>query len=253
MRQRHGAAPKKRSAKKKVGKKKTTVMKAAKPAKKRAAKKVSKKRTSKKKTSKKKARKSVKVTEPEGLFTQARVDSFIAKINDCYMQYEAAPLCKVSVKTVQRWLSRGRARRDERESWLCRYDERAENEETLAHIVDELGECPVPDQWSEFAEAYEEAEVLAKDKMMGTVRRGAESDPDLAQWWLERRYPTDFGRAAMRPGIGINAGSAYDGENLASGDEVAELADAIAAFEKRASATADPKSIRAAEVPTAPT
>ena len=252
MRQRHGAAPKKRSAKKKVGKKKTTVMKAAKPAKKRAAKKVSKK-TSKKKTAKKKSRKSVKVTEPEGLFMQARVDKFIEKIRGCYMQYEAAPLCKVSVKTVQRWLNRGRARRDEREAWLCRYDERAMNEETLADIVGELGACPEPDQWSEFAESYEEAEVEAKNSMMGIVLHGANEDPALAQWWLERRYPTDFGRASMRPGIGINAGGAYDGEDLASGDEVAELADAIAAFEKRASATTDPKSIRADEVPTAQT
>lgn len=244
MRQRHEDAPKKRSRKvpqsnektNRAAKKKTSAKKTTKPsapcvsaAKKKAAKKKAGKRTSKPR---------VRVAEPEGLFTEARVDRFLRYIRACYYQHEAAPLCRVSTATVQRWLSRGRARRDARESWLARFDERESNQETTAEIEAELGPCPEHDQWSEFVVEYERGEVLAKRTMMKVVIRDALMNPSTAQWWLEKRHPRDFGRAAERPGIGMNAG---DLTESGEGDAIDGLEKALDAFEDRVAATVDPK------------
>lgn len=238
MRQRHGDAPKKRSAKKSTTKK--PAPKASKPGKSTSKKRPSAKKKPAKTKSGKRASKpgELKVDEPEGLFTEKRANRFLRYIRACYYQQEAAPLCNVSTATVQRWLSRGRTLRDEIETWLGRFDEREANQETTADIVAEIGPCPQHNQWSQFVVKYERAEARAKRKMMKVVTRDALMNPRTAQWWLEKRYPRDFGRAAERPGIGTNAG---DIMSSGEGEAIADLEKALNAFEDKIAATVDPK------------
>jgi hypothetical protein len=177
---------------------------------------------------------SARVDKPVGKFRQKRVNKLLGLMrNKCLFQYEAAPVAGVGVKTVQRWLIRGRKLQDEIDAWNSRVEELEENDETLAEVIDEVGPRPVPDQWSHFARAYERAEVVAKGRIMRVARTGAMMDPKLAFEWLKRRY-RDFtekrGPDAQRePDADTGADSPID-----------ELESAISAFAARAGKTADP-------------
>lgn len=268
VRQRHpdaAAAPKKRSEKKRATKKvakkksgkKTTAKKAAKKAasqgksnrgataKKKAAKKTAKKASKRGSASERKSNREVKVDAPIGLFTQERVDLLLELVGErCYMAWEAAPKAKMTDRTLRRWLARGRAHQEDIEAWQTRLDEAAEEGETQADIERELGPCPQPNQWSEFAVAFAEAELNARELVMGNVRREAMVDPKIGFMWLERRYPRDFGNAATRPGIGNNAGGDYDPQSTGASDPTVELESAIASFLERAAETVDPVKTR---------
>lgn len=51
-----------------------------------------------------------------------------------------------------------------------------------------------PKLYREFANAITVAEAEAVATMVKIVMKAAESTPAVAQWWLERRHPDDWGR-----------------------------------------------------------
>ena len=177
---------------------------------------------------------SSRVDEPVGKFRQKRVNKLLRLMRvKCLFQYEAAPVAGVGVKTVQRWLIRGRKHQESIDAWNACVEELEENGETMAEVIAEVGHRPKSNQWSRFAVAYERAEVVAKGRIMHVARMGSLMDPKLAFEWLRRRYPNDFSDRP-RPAHG----SQYD--DTATGSPIDELESELSGFFERAGATPDP-------------
>lgn len=156
-------------------------------------------------------------------FTDERQGTILKLVQDGAAQSYAAHIAGVSARTLQKWLRKGRKTREERDIWI----ERAMDGEPIEILNEDLGVCPEPDPYSEFAALYDKADAqsivnvaqcildraLARD---GFVLGGTESQSEgqgggswsksvrngtieCAQWWLERKDNRMFGKGALRP------------------------------------------------------
>lgn len=120
-------------------------------------------------------------------------------------RYNAAALIGVSARTLERWAALGRENLDERE--------RAEQ-------LDDGAELPPLNRFGRFLVALESAEAEAEAQVLGVVHRLATSckDPQTrlraATWYLERKAPALYGRAAMRVNLGIGDSGNPDEPNV---------------------------------------
>jgi len=182
------------------------------------------------------------------LFTHERKEQIIRLLRMCYFIYEVAEMVGVSDSALDSWLRRGRTRQRQIEQWDAQRVDLLEQGSTFAEHVDLNGTCPEKDEWFEFKILCDEAQGKAKRKMVRVVRKDAQSTVATAQWWLERRYPKEFGRAAMRPGIGLNAGESHDTEAAGVSDPIAELDAEIAGIAERLRQTQALAEARASEM-----
>ncbi len=156
-------------------------------------------------------------------FTQERRDTILKLVQDGAAQSYSAHIAGVSSRVLQRWLRRGRTVTDERDAWIAR----ALDGEPINILTEDLGICPEPDEYSEFATNYDRADAesvvnvaqcildraLARD---GFVLGGTESQSEgqgggststsvrngtieCAMWWLERKDNRMFGKGSLRP------------------------------------------------------
>ena len=156
-------------------------------------------------------------------FTPGSKAQILKLVQDCSAQSYAAHIAGVSARSLQRWLRKGRKRREERDNWI----ERALDGDPIDILTEDLGQCPEPDEYSEFATLYDKADAesivnvaqciidraLARDGFVlgGTVSEslggggGSTSTSvrngtiECAMWWLERKDNRMFGKGALRP------------------------------------------------------
>lgn len=156
-------------------------------------------------------------------FTLERRATILKLVQDGAAQSYSAHIAGVSSRVLQRWLRRGRTLIEERDAWIAR----ALEGEPINILTEDLGICPEPDEYSEFATNYDKADAesivnvaqcildraLARDGFVlgGTISEsegqggGSKSTSvrngtiECAMWWLERKDNRMFGKGALRP------------------------------------------------------
>lgn len=166
------------------------------------------------------------------LFTPDTQDEIVKLLRQTRFRKDVCRLIGISTRTLQEWIRRAKKRQHEIDDWYRR-----------KLVADEAGrpfmvEQPSNNEFTEFLIRVNKAEAEAKAEAEKIVEAQRGDKPEVAQWWLERKYPLEWGPAAMRPGIGINA-RAEDVDPSDERDPETELMDAVNAFEDSVRAATD--------------
>jgi hypothetical protein len=158
-------------------------------------------------------------------FTPERTDIIIGLLKEESSRKDACVAANVSITTFYNWMYAAERHLDEADEW-----------DRQQIILSERGEemvkpRPEPSIYNTFHHDVLHAEMESKKKAEGYVKSHRVDSPAASMWWLERKFPLEYGNASQRPGIGINA-RASDNSSEESDPET-ELLDAISAFEER--------------------
>lgn len=119
-------------------------------------------------------------------FTQEVIESILLSMSIGATQTDAARTARISDQTLSDWLAEGRKAR-------------------MAQACGEKLDAKARSRL-DFLERVEQAEAQCSVDMQTIVYNAAQSDPAIAQWWLERRRPEQFRLVTRNEASGPNGG-----------------------------------------------